>query len=477
MIYVLLILFPLAIAGGSFVLRRQTRLVDLIGAAAVVVEGWLAISTPIDQPTRLLEASVNYDALGRMLLVSVCLGTLLAMLMAANGAHGEYFVTTALLLLGCAAAIIVVQEPFVIATLLLLASLIGGVQLVDQPVGSGALIHPQTIGMALKYTLMIVLGSLLLLVGFVLTTAFEQQLATTGPALRRMVFGLLFVGFGVRLGLVPFHLWLPDLVEDVPPSTIFMQTGLLTVLAIPVMLVALQTQPELLVGNISGRRLLIGLGALSAIVGGGGALVSYHTRRALAFLTLANLGLLAAGLGIASVMGVTATLTGALNHVLAVALLALGLTLLERQVPGRREQAGALRERPIGALAFLIGVLMLIGAPPLSGWMPRLLLIAASRSQSWLVTTLMLAGIALTAIGGARVLRRVLLQPREAPTTRSLFSDDLERLGMATVPYAPRTLLALIVVLALASVVVGLWPEPLLAQIEGVVGTLRFLTR
>lgn len=477
MIYVLLMVFPLAVAGGCFVLRRQSRLVAWLGAGAIAVEAWLALSTPIDQPARLLEIGINYTALGQLFLVTFCISSLTMVLLATVVPLGEYFIATVLLILSCGAAMLIIQEPFVVAALLLLAGLIGGVMLVDQPLDSPTLLRPQVIATALKYTLLIVLGGLLLLIGFILATAFEQQLATTGPTLTRVVFGLLLIGFSIRAGLVPFHWWLPDLVDDTPPATTFVQTGVLAVLAIPVLLVALQTQPQLLVGNINGQRLLIGLGGVSAITGAGMALITNQTRRAIAFVTIANLGLLVIGLGLTTVLGVGAMLLGALNHTLGIALLALGLTLLEQPIPGRREQAGALRERSIAALALLLGVLILVGVPPLSGFVPKLMLLAAGFERGWFVAGLIGSSIVLSGLAGARLLRRTLLQPREAPTTRSLFMDDLDRLSTVGMPYAPRWMLALIVILGVGCFVAGLWPEPIMRRLDETVRTLTFLSQ
>lgn len=477
MIYVLLMVFPLAMAGGSFVLRRQSRLVTWAGVITIMLELWLALSAPIDQPARLLQISISYNALGRLFLVMFCLATLVGALMTLASTHGEHFIATALLILSGSAAILIIQEPFVVAALLLLTSLLGGIMLVDQPLDSPTLLRPQTIGMALKYTLLVVLGGLLLLIGFILTTAFEQQLATTGPTLTRVVFGLLIAGYSVRVGLIPFHLWLPDVVDDAPPVTVLAQTGLLTVLAVPVLLVALQTQPQLLVGNTSGQRLLLGLGGLSALAGGAMSLLTHQRRRAIAFLTIANLGLITIGIGLNSSMGVTAALLGALNHVLGLALLLLGLALLERPVPGRREQAGAMRERPLAALAALVGVLVLVGVPPLSGFVPKLLLIVAGREQGWLISGLISGGLLLCGLGGARLLRDLLLQPRDTTASRSFLLDDLDRLGVVGVPYAPRLLLLLILLLCAGSLVGGMWPQPIIAQLETTVRGLAFLSQ
>jgi formate hydrogenlyase subunit 3/multisubunit Na+/H+ antiporter MnhD subunit len=470
-------LFPLAMAGGCFVLRRHSRMVGWAGAAAVGAELWLALSAPIDQPSQLLGVSINYNELGQLFLAVFCLGALITMLTTTFVVHGEHFVAMLLLILSLGAAMLILQEPLLVAALLLLASLLGGVQLIDQPVDSPTLLRPQTLGMAIKYTLLVALAGLLLLIGFILATAYTQQLASSGPTLTRVIFGVLIAGFSLRLGLIPFHLWLPDMLDETPPPTIFVHVGLLTILALPVLLVALQTQPQLIVGNVGGQRLLLGLGGLSALAGSGLALGSVRVRRSVAFLTIANAGLLTIGLGITTVIGVTAALLGALNHVLGVALITLGLALLEESIPGRREQAGAMRERPLAAAAFLLGVLLLLGVPPFGGFLPKLMLIASSQERGWLVTLIVGLSLVLSGAAGAKLLRQVLLQPREIAPTRSLLSDDIERLTTVGVPYAPRVLQVLILALLIGSLVAGIWPQPIVARLDASVRALSFLSQ
>jgi formate hydrogenlyase subunit 3/multisubunit Na+/H+ antiporter MnhD subunit len=255
------------------------------------------------------------------------------------------------------------------------------------------------------------------------------------------------------------------------------QLGLLTVLSLPVLLQALQTQPQLLVGNTGGQRLLLGLGGLSAL---GGALLACGTsttRRAVAYLAISNMGLIAIGLATTNAAGVAAALLGSLTHVLALALIALGLALLEQPVPGRREQAGLLRERPIAALALVVGVLLLLGLPPLAGWLPKLLLLSGISGGSPLLMGLVAGALALGGLAGARLLRRVLLQPADAPTTRALFSDDLDRLAVVAVPYAPRALQALILALSALALGAGLWPAPFTTLVDAAIRGLPFLSR
>ncbi len=65
--YLLLILLPFAMAGGCFILRRQTRLVAQAGFGAAVVEAALLWGTPLDEPARLLGSTLQMSGLGQLL--------------------------------------------------------------------------------------------------------------------------------------------------------------------------------------------------------------------------------------------------------------------------------------------------------------------------------------------------------------------------------------------------------------------------
>jgi len=470
----LLVLFPLAMAGGCVALHAP-RLVLAVGLATLVVEGMLALSAPLEQPARLLEVGISYDRLGRIVLVSTCIGALAATLAAAVSEHSRYFVATELLIVSCSAAMCIADEPLLLTGLLLLGGLAGGVQLADRPSGSIELIRPRRLAIALRYTVLIALGGLVMLLG---ATVLGTRLTTTGAVLQRLVFGLLVFGYAVRSGLVPFHSWVPEIADDAPPSTAALHAGVLAVLALPVLLSALQAQPELLASNAAASRLLIGLGTISALAGGAlGARAS--AGRSLAYLAIANLGLLTIGVGIGSSTGLGAALLGMMGHVLGIALTALGLALLSRS-PGRRREAKQ-RGRWPGALALLVGVLLVAGLPPFAGFASKLLLLAAAWQYGALVAGLVVAGITAQALAAGRLLSNAMrpqpaasMYPADEEPTALPSRPEPAPLGAAGNAGPSRVLLGLTMLLSLAAAVAGVWQLPLTAEVDRAVGSFSF---
>lgn len=458
----LLVVFPLAMAGGCLVLRRTPRIVLAAGLIALAIEGWLALGATVP-PGSVLESSVAYDGLGRIMLPAVCAGAFLATMAAAAGEHGEYFVVTELLIVSCSACIALAREPLLVAGLLLAGGLLGGVQLADRPAGSVELIRPRTLGLALRYTVLIGLGGMLMLLGVTLLGGTTAQPATGGLVMGS-AYGMLLFGYAVRCGLAPFHVSLGDIMEDAPPSTAALHAGLLAVLALPVLLIVVEAQPQLL--GTSGRRGLLVLGAVSAPAAG--VLGTFAgARRALAYLASANLGLLTIGLGLGTPQGVEAALLGAVGHILGTGLAALGLALLPC-AHGSSPRPADTGSRWAGALTLVLGVLLLVGVPPLAGFASKLLLLAAAWQSGYLVAAIVVAGITLMALAAGRLLSEALRPPAAGVHD---MNEPVE-LGAPNVARVSRVLLLAAVAVALAAAVGGIWLPPASLMGEAVGGLL-----
>ncbi len=68
MLYLLTILFPIAIAASCFILRTYTRLSIAIAGGAVLTLAFLVAQIPIDDPARFLGVTLIFSQLGRVFL-------------------------------------------------------------------------------------------------------------------------------------------------------------------------------------------------------------------------------------------------------------------------------------------------------------------------------------------------------------------------------------------------------------------------
>jgi hydrogenase-4 component B len=295
---------------------------------------------------------------------------------------------------------------------------------------------------------------------------------TVSPAARDALFVLALVGFGLKAGIMPLHLWLPGAHANAPSHVSALMSGVLIKMGIYglIRVTALFPDPPLWWGG-----LLVALGAASGILGVAFAIGQHDLKRLLAYHSVENIGIIVIGLGLALVgrstgsatlltLGLAGALLHTWNHGLFKALLFLSAGAVVHATRTRDIDAlgGLAKAMPRTALAFIVGAVAISGLPPLNGFVSELLLyvgmlrdVAAGAGRGWLASA---AGIAALALIGAlavacfvKVLGAVFLG---TPRT--------EHARHAREP--PPAMLAPMAVLGAACVAIGLYP-PLVAPI------------
>ena len=218
-------------------------------------------------------------------------------------------------------------------------------------------------------------GSIAGSLGF--STLFSGQVAF--GAMRDPIFALFFIGFGVKAGVIPLHVWLPEAHPAAPSSISALMSGVIIKSGIygivRVCAFGLGT-PRLSWGVI-----VIALAALSSVLGVLYALMQHDLKRLLAYHSIENIGIILLGIGAGMVglaygrldvatIGVAAGLYHTLNHAVFKGLLFLGaggvvLSTGTRQI---EHFGGLLRRMPWTGFFFLIGAMAISGLPPLNGF-------------------------------------------------------------------------------------------------------------
>lgn len=242
---------------------------------------------------------------------------------------------------------------------------------------------------------------------------------------------LMLVGFGFKVGAVPFHMWVPDVYEGAPtPVTAFMSV---TVKAagfgalIRILLVGLPGQAALW-GD-----LLWGLAAVTMIVGNLMAVPQRSVKRMLAYSSIAHTGYILLGLA-ALKSGAVDAGSAAVYYLFVYTFMTFGAfaicIYLGREVtfPGRSgsewhdaedltDFAGIAKERPWTAAAMTLFMLSLAGIPPLAGFTGKFLLFKAAIQHGyyWLA----IIGVLMSIVSVYYYLRVVIYMymkdPLEAP--------------------------------------------------------------
>lgn len=201
--------------------------------------------------------------------------------------------------------------------------------------------------------------------------------------------GMLTVGFGFKLAVVPFHLWVPDTYQGAPPaSAAFIASGSkLACFFIFAKIMLLAFGAEHLTGSADARALgggwvslLALLAALSMVLGNLAALVQSSVKRLLGCSAVAHAGYLLLGVLAHDESALAAVVYYATTYGLAT-IGAFGVVdLVEKQAGNDRRQGwvGFSRRAPLAALAMMIFLFSLAGIPPLAGFFGKFYLFAAA---------------------------------------------------------------------------------------------------
>jgi hydrogenase-4 component B len=352
--------------------------------------------------------------------------------------------------------------------------------------------HAQTRRAALLYLALSHIGTGCLVAGFFLLASHGQPLAFAsllGPGAaalpsRDAVFLLFLAGFGVKAGMIPLHVWLPEAHPAAPSpisalmSGVLIKTGIYGIFRV---CVAGLGVPPLAWGG-----LVLAVGAVSMVLGVLYALMQHDLKRLLAYHSIENIGiiLVAAGVGMISlsvgrpglaVMALAASLLHVLNHALFKGLLFLGAGGVVAACGTRQieHMGGLARRMPWTAGFFLLGAMAISGLPFLNGFV-----------SEWLVFQSLLLGFHTSSdtfvrlafpIGGALLgLTTALAAACFVKAFGITFLALPRGAGAAEARESSWLMLAPQAVLALACVAIGLFPGPVVSVLarlaEGLVG-------
>lgn len=228
------------------------------------------------------------------------------------------------------------------------------------------------------------------------------------------IFLLALLGFGLKAGIMPLHVWLPGAHANAPSHISALMSGVLIKSGIYglVRLTSLCEAPPLWWGYV-----LLGAGVISGMLGVGFAIGQHDLKRLLAYHSVENIGIICLGLGVAVLgrslghpeliaLGIAGALLHVWNHALFKALLFLAAGAVIHATHTREiDRLGGLAQRmPLTSFAFLSGSAAICGLPPLNGLISEILIYlglvrtGVEGASAWLVGAL--AAPALAFIGG-----------------------------------------------------------------------------
>jgi multicomponent Na+:H+ antiporter subunit D len=239
-----------------------------------------------------------------------------------------------------------------------------------------------------------------------------------------------FIAFSVKLGLFPFHFWLPTVYAGSRPAVAAILSGSVANIGAYGLL---RFGPGIFPAQLElAATALVVLGAVSLVYGAVLAVARGDVAEALAYSAIGQVGYVLVALGVGGPVGLTAAVLYSVVNAMNKMLLFLSAEL-----------RGALV-----AAAFAVGALSVAGVPPAPGFVGKLEMFRAGIVvQSVPLVVLLVVGSALSLVYMFQMYQGRFW--RQDPTASVVVS-----------PLPLRVLAAGMAVLVLA---VGLWPEPLLA--------------
>ena len=319
---------------------------------------------------------------------------------------------------------------------------------------------------SVKYVLLGAFSSGLLLYGIVLlygalgTTHFAGMAAAlegTGGVDGRLLVGLALVvaGLGFKLAAVPFHMWAPDVYQGAPmPIMAYIAVGSKAA----AFALALRLFYEALAPAYDEWQLLIaGMAALTMIFGNVVAIVQTNVKRMLAYSSVGQVGFLLMGIAALSPLASNALMVhlvgySVTNFAVFFAITAFYNATGKDDIP---DFAGLAGRAPFLAAAITVGLFSLAGLPFLAGFVTKFYLFSAAAAEGllWLAGVAMVASL-ISLYYYLQLIRQMYIE--RAP------EDEGGSVTVAT----PGVLAAVIGAMALGTVLLGVYPEPVLATIR-----------
>ena len=271
------------------------------------------------------------------------------------------------------------------------------------------------------------------------------------------LFWALFLAFAIKLPIFPFHSWQPDTYSMAPTqgtmvlAAVMLKMGLYGVLKLVFPIV-----PE---GVVYWRETVIVLSLIGAVYAGVIAFRQWDMKRLIAYSSLSHVGVLCAGLFAWNTYGITGSFYQAFAHaVLVISLLYMAAALKERVGSSEMGAMGGLKVRmPRLAALFLLVVVNAVALPLTQSFVGEWLMFAGLWQVNGWLALFAVSTIVLGAIYMLYAYQRVMLGP------------DKWQLDM---PDASRRDHLFLVPLIAITLILGVYPEPILRLVDGPVQLL-----
>lgn len=409
-----LLIFTLAallgwLAGNRWSLRRLPFMLSTLswslcalGSVGMVVAGGIALSRPTGQlnlslPSFLDASTFRLDAVSALFLVIIFAVAVPAILAAISSTQrhsvvSHYRLASAIAVVLLTVAVIVTTNNFFV----FLASWEGLGFAFYLIVGYDRELPDRATASILTVTFSKVSGAALLIGGLLLAAQSGglalSQFSHVPPGITRdAAYTLLFIGFAVKVGAVPLHLWIPRSYAAAPPAARAVLAGVAVNVGFYGLLRTLGLLGAPPVWLVCAVLIIAGI---TAVLGIAHASVHADLRYLIAWSSVENAGIILAGFGVALVgqvvgsvpltaAGLVAALAQVVAHALAKSLLFVSTASIETAygTTDLDQLRGIARRLPVSGTGLVVGAMTLAGVPLTAGFASEWLILQSLMQQ------------------------------------------------------------------------------------------------
>jgi len=305
---------------------------------------------------------------------------------------------------------------------------------------------------------------------FVISDAFKGLSGYPGRALAIFI---TFIAAGLaKIGIFPFHVWLPSAHGNAPHTFSPVLSGGLVKMGAFIAFLSVTAFPayEIFSDSVAFRGvpmpvyIMMVLGAISIVAGTLMAIKQEDAKKLLAYSSVANGGYILIGILMLDQVGFAGGMMHLINHAVASAAAFLAIAAVAYRTGSTKmsEMGGMIHRMPVTYLVYLIAIISMAGIPPMGGFVSKWLIFQGLADRGMIF-------VAATAFFGSIGSFLYVFRPLSAVFLGQTFTRDLNKKEAGILMLLP------MIVLTLMSLLTGVFPNIFLrviAEIQTSVGLL-----
>lgn len=235
-----------------------------------------------------------------------------------------------------------------------------------------------------KYLILTLIGGLALFFGIVIAFEVAGNVSfasgfhfVEANRLAFIAFLAFLVGFGMKMGIFPMHVWLPDAHPVAPsPASALLSGVMLKTGAYGLIRVVYNVYGPELIKAAGWDTILLVLASITIFLGSAVAIAQTDIKRRLAYSSIGQMGYVLLGLALLTENGLVGTIFHIFSHALMKSTLFLAAGAIIYKTGKRKisDLGGIGYQMPITLICFTMASLAMIGIPPLNGFISKLVL-------------------------------------------------------------------------------------------------------